>query len=245
MAAEIVLPVRLNVWNEAEPLIHKTATANGNEISSLEIQGSEGEPVYAIEDGILVVDEWDQAHNAANLVADPVEKRIWNYRHIKATVDGPVHAGDKIGYAAGPQGGNLIIGVMDDDSVKERLPSDSTARSTWEVAAEMMGSLTEGDIPGVFGDIVEGWEDFWGDDAEEETTSYQQLSRNPLQLMDDLDVMPLPEDLPSDVDTDEERHALSEQLTGRRGGFNIDTKTVFYVAGAGLAAYGFYKLVSK
>lgn len=235
--AHLVLPVRLKIWQKAEPILNVIKTANGNEISNIEIPGAKpGTFVYAIEDGILVADQWALDHNAAELIGDRLEERIWNYRHIRVTApDGPVQAGDKIGEVFG---GNLILGVMDKDSAEERVPADKGAKSTWDSIWDSLGALPS--LPETWEDFAADWDDLFSDAAPEDGTTLQILSRDPREVMDAEDILPLREDVDASVDTDEERHELSESLFGR-GGFKLNLRTAIGVGIAGLAGYGLYK----
>jgi len=191
---DIFIPVRLKVWQAGEPIVNRIKTANGNEISNIEIPESEGRDVFAIEDGYLSVDEWAAKNNAAELVSDN-EDRIWNYRHFVASKTGPVKAGERIGRA---KGGDLILGVMDEESETEDVGPNQMIR----------------------------------------------LSRQPLEVLDELNVLPLPQDVePDDIDTEDERHALSDQLIQGRGKKVDLVKVALYAAGVGLAAYGAYKII--
>lgn len=206
--SDIVLPLRLDAYRKAAPKENSVKTARGGLISNIEFQGTDGAPVFAMENGQVDVDQWSLDNNALDLVGG--DGRIWQYRHIRmiSNLGADVKAGQKIGTAVG----NLILGVIDKSSDSETIPGGE------RLDTNSLGVVTRVQLP------------------DEE----QLLGRNPLPLLDELDVLPLPQDGGAAAMSTEERHELSESITGKKG---LTTAEMAILGGAGVVGlYGLYRL---
>lgn len=197
---DVFLPVRLKVW-ENNPIIINRAKDNtsGIEMVSAEIQGSVGFPVFAIEDGEIVVDPNNARINLVS--ADRTDGgRIWSFINVNAgagvSSGGIVKGGEEIGTVVGD---DLIFFVLDEVNSPE--------------------------VPAVGG-------------------GSQLLPANPILALDDLDVLPLPQDQ-GKLLTQAEARRLSERLTDQ--GPNLGTIAIVggVVVGTGLITALAIKAFSK
>lgn len=116
--SDVFIPVRLDIWKKETPkIVEVDIPESDDNLSAMEIGGSEGEPLFAIEDGFLEVEADDAKERTAAIAsADKDAVRIWVMRNVdirQKNRNKNVKAGERIGTV---RGGDLILMVMDDDS---------------------------------------------------------------------------------------------------------------------------------